>query len=113
METLLLILTFGSFLIFWIITVIFYTPASFNLKTMIDDIDRNCELTKTKAPTSWYLTNFHTIESWTIGLPKTDKYLKYEILEKTTKRIRLYRKIMAYTAPIMFICGTILLMNVE
>ncbi len=111
METLLFILTLGSLLIFWTTIVIFYTPASFNLKTMIDDIDRNGELTKIKAPIIWYLTNSHTLICWTIGLPKTDKYLKYEIVKKTTKRLRLYRKIMAYTAPIAIICGA-LLMNI-
>jgi hypothetical protein len=113
METVLLILISSSFLIFWVTTVIFYTPACFNLKTMIESINRDGELTKTKAPLSWYLTNFHTLESWTIGLPKSTKYLKYEIVTKTTSRIRLYRKIMAYTSPIMIICGIILLMIVE
>ncbi len=113
METILLILTFGGFLIFWITTVIIYTPACFNLKTMIKDINENGELTKTKAPISWYLTNMHTFESWTIGLPKTDKYLKYELVVKTSNKIRICRKIMAYTSPIMIICGFILLMTVE
>ena len=113
METILLILTFGSFLIFWVVTVIFYTPACFNLRTMIDSIDADGELTKTKAPISWYLTNFHTLDCWTIGLPKADKYLKYEKLKRTTNRIRNCRKIMAYTAPIMIVCGFILLMIVE
>ncbi len=80
---------------------------------MIEDVDKNGELTKTKAPLSWYLTNFHTLENWTIGLPKNDKYLKYDIVIKTANKIRLYRKIMAYTSPIMIICGVILLMTVE
>ena len=80
---------------------------------MIEDINESGELNKTKAPISWYLTNMHTIESWTIGLPQTDKYLKYEIVAKTSKRIRIYRKIMAYTSPIMIVCGFILLMTVD
>tara|TARA_B110000091_G_C13553277_1_gene365368 strand:+ start:125 stop:289 length:165 start_codon:yes stop_codon:yes gene_type:complete len=46
METLLLILTFGSFLIFWVTAVIFYTPACFNLQAMIDSVNKNGELTK-------------------------------------------------------------------
>lgn len=80
---------------------------------MMDSIDLDGELTKTQAPTSLYFTNFYTLDCWAIGLPKSDKYLKYDQLERTTKRIRTYRKIMAYTAPIMIICGFILLMTVE
>lgn len=80
---------------------------------MMDSIDVNGELTKTKAPISWYLTNIHTLHCWTIGLPKAEKYLKYEKLKQTTNRIRNCRKIMAYTAPIMIVCGFILLMIVE
>ena len=113
METILLILIIFSFLIFLIVIVIFYTPDCFNLRTMIDSIDCYGELIKTKAPTSWYLTNFHTLECWTISLPKSEKYLKYEIVNKTVNRIRVSRKIMAYTAPIMIICGFILLMTVK
>jgi hypothetical protein len=113
METILLILTSFSFLIFWIETVMFYTPDCFNLRTMIDSIDRDGELTKTKASTSWYLTNFHTLDCWTISLPKTEKYLKYDIVNKTANRIRVSRMIMAYTAPMMIISGFILLMTVS
>ena len=113
METILLIVTFGNFLIFWVVTIIFYTPACYNLRTMIDSIDSGGELTKTQAPTSWYLTNIHIVDCWTIGLPKSDKYLKYYQLERTTKRIKTDRKIMTYTAPVMIICGFILLMTVE
>jgi hypothetical protein len=80
---------------------------------MIDSIDRDGELIKTKVPTSWYLTNFHTFDCWTISLPKTEKYLKYDIVNKTANRIRVSRKIMTYTAPIMIICGFILLMTVK
>ena len=72
---------------------------------MMDSIDSDGELTKTKAPASWYLTNFRTLDCWTIGLPKSDKYLKYEQLKRTTNRISNCRKIMAYTAPIMIVCG--------
>jgi hypothetical protein len=79
---------------------------------MIEDIDKNGELKNTKAPLSWYLTNFHTIDSWTIGLPKTEKYLKHEVVLKTTKKIQLCRRIMAYTFPIMVICGIILFSTV-
>ena len=43
MENVLIILTFGSFLVFWVTTVIFYTPACFNLKTMIDSINKDGE----------------------------------------------------------------------
>ncbi len=113
MEITLLILTSVSFLIFWIVTVVFYTPACFNLRTMMDSIDKDGELTKTQAPTSWYFTNFHTLDCWTIGLPKADKYLKYEKIKRTTNRIRIYRRIMAYTAPVMIVCGFILSMTVE
>jgi hypothetical protein len=112
METILLIFTSVSFLIFWIVTVIFYTPACFNLRTMINSIDADGELTKTQASTSWYMTNFHTIDCWTIILPESDKYLKYEQLKWTTNRIRNCRKIMTGTAPIMIICGFILLLTV-
>ena len=80
---------------------------------MLDSIESEGGLTKTQAPISWYLTNFHTIECWTIELPKSDKYLKYKQLKRTTKRIRNYRKVMAYAAPVMIICGFILLMTVK
>tara|TARA_R110002049_G_scaffold85790_4_gene218157 strand:- start:424 stop:663 length:240 start_codon:yes stop_codon:yes gene_type:complete len=76
-------------------------------------INKEGKLTKTKAPISWYLTNFHTLDSWTIRLPTTDKYLKYEKVKSAVNRIRLCRKIMAYTAPIMIGCGFILLMTAE
>ena len=80
---------------------------------MIDSIDRDGELTKTKAPISWYLINLKTLENWTISLPKTERYLKYKIVSMTANRIKVSRKIMAYTAPIMIICGFILLMTVK
>ena len=80
---------------------------------MIDSIDADGELTKTQAPISWYLTNLHTLDCWTIGLPKADKYLRYAKLKRTTNRIRNCRKIMAYTAPILIVCGFILFMTVE
>ncbi|PCI99380.1 MAG: hypothetical protein COB15_04145 [Flavobacteriales bacterium] len=113
MENILLILTSSSFLIFWVTTVIFYTPACFNLKAMIDSINKDGALTKTKAPFSWYFTNFKTLECWTIKLPKSEKHLKYNKLAKTTVRIRIYRKIRASLAPVIIICGFILLMTVE
>ncbi len=113
MKTILLLLTIASCLILWISIVIFYTPACYNLKTMIDDIDKNGELKKTKAPISWYFTNLHTIEIWTISLPKSEKYLRFEIVEKTILQIQLHRKIMKYIAPIMIICGVTLLMITE
>ena len=78
----------------------------------MDSIDKDGELTKTQAPTSWYLTNFHTLDCWIISLPKSDKYLKYEQLKRTTNRIRNCRKIMTYAAPIMIVCGFILLITV-
>jgi uncharacterized protein YlzI (FlbEa/FlbD family) len=80
---------------------------------MIDSINKNGELIKTKAPGSWYLTNFQTLDCWTISLPKTKKYLTYEKVNKTVNRIKLCRKIMTYTAPIMIICGAILLLTVK
>jgi hypothetical protein len=91
----------------------FYTPACFNSRTMMDSIDADGELTKTQAPTSWYFTNFHTVDCWIIGLPKSDKYLKYEQLKRATNQIRNCGKIMTYTALIMIFCGFILLMIVE
>lgn len=80
---------------------------------MVEDINKNGVLTKTKAPLNWYLTNFHTSESWMIGLPNTDKYLKYDIVKKTTIKIRLCRKIITYISPIMIISAAILLMIIE
>jgi hypothetical protein len=79
MDNLALIVVFSSFLFIWIIIVIFYTPACFNLKAMIDSIKKDGKLTKTKAPLFWYITNIYTIESWTITLPKEDKYLKEKL----------------------------------
>jgi hypothetical protein len=113
MESILLIFIFVSFLTFWVTIVIFYTPACFNLKTMLDSINNDGELTKTKAPVSWYLTNFQTFDCWTISLPKTEKYLTYEKVNKTVNRIKLCRKIMTYTLPIMIICVAILLLTVK
>jgi len=80
---------------------------------MIDSINKDGALTKTKAPFSWYFTNFKTLECWTIKLPKSEKHLKYNKLAKTTVRIRIYRKIRASLAPVIIICGFILLMTVE
>lgn len=80
---------------------------------MIENINENGQLTKTKAPISWYLTNINTLKSWSIVLPTTDKYLKYELVLKTSKKIRICRKIMVYTSPIIILCGFILLMTVD
>lgn len=113
METILLIITFGSFLLIWIVMIIIYTPACFNLKTMIDSINKDGELTKTKAPFRWYLTNYYTLECWTISLPKTEKYLKYDIVSKTTNKIKISRNFLAYAALAPILCGFILLMTVR
>lgn len=112
METALLTLTFGSFLIFWIVTILFYTPACFELKNMMVSIDTKGKLPQ-KAPTSSSISHFHTIHCWTISLPTSEKYLKFEELQKITKRLRTYLKFMAYTATVMISCGFILLMTVS
>ncbi len=80
---------------------------------MINSIDKDGELTRTKAPISWYLTNFPATECLVISLPKDEKYLKYDQVNRTSKRIRKYQIIIAVTAPIMIICGAILLLTVK
>lgn len=113
MEITLWALTSCSFLIFWIVLVGFYTPDCFNLCTMMDSIDLDGELIKTRAPLKWYLTNFHTLTCWTISLPKSEKYLKYDIVNKAVKRISKSRRIMVYTGSVFIITGSILLIMVN
>jgi len=80
---------------------------------MIDSINKDGVLTNTRASGSSYLTNFQTLDCWTISLPKTEKYLNFEKVKRTVNKIKMCRKIMTYTAPIMIICGAILLLTVK
>jgi hypothetical protein len=113
MEFILIILTAISFLIFWVTTVRFCTPACFNLKTMMNSIEKDGVLTRVKAPRSWRFFNFQTLDCWEIKLPTTENHLKYKQLEIAVKRIKTCREIMVYTAPVMLVCGFILLVIVE
>jgi hypothetical protein len=83
MENTLMTITIISFLLCWLVIVILYTPSCFNLKTMIDSINYDGKLTKTKAPLSMYFKTINTLECWTISLPKDEKYLKYERVRRT------------------------------
>ncbi len=113
METVLFFITFSFVLLFSVIAIFIYTPACFDLKAMMDDIHKRGRLLHTKAPKEWYLTNLHTIECWTITLPKSDKYLQYEIVAKTANRIRLCRKIFAYITPLMLVSAVALVWMME
>lgn len=113
METALLILTSGSFLVFWITIVVFYTPSCHNLREMIDSIKQDGDLTRTKSKWMWYGRSAKTIDDWLITLPVEDKYLKYGLVQTTVNRIKIYRRIIMITAPIMVVSGTVLLITVE
>jgi hypothetical protein len=113
LQDVLLILTFGSFIAFWITAVIFYTPACHNLREMINSIDEDGELTRSKSSQALYGRSAKTVDDWLIRLPSSDKYLQYDIVKKTSNRIRTYRMLMAVLAPIMIICGAILILTVE
>ena len=113
MESTLLILTSVSFLIFFLVLVFFYTPDCFNLRVMMDSIDSDGELTKIRAPKSWYLNNIRTLDCWLISLPKSEKYLKHEQIKQATIRVRNYRKIMLYIAIGMILFGFVLLRTVK
>lgn len=80
---------------------------------MINSIDEDGDLTRTKSHQPFYGRSAKTVDDWLIRLPSSDKYLQYEIVKKTSNRIRTYRKLMAVLAPIMIICGAILLLTVE
>ena len=113
LEDVLLILSAGSFIIFWVTTVIFYTPACHNLREMINSIDEDGEPTRTKSAQPLYGRSAKTVDDWLIRLPSSDKYLQYSIVKRTSRRIRTYRMLMAILAPIMIICGAILLLTVQ
>lgn len=80
---------------------------------MIDSVDQSGELTRTKSKWVLYGRNSKTIDNWLIVLPKKEKYLKYGHVRKTVHKIKICRKIMTYSAPIMIVCGFILLMTIE
>jgi hypothetical protein len=113
MEAILLVLTFGSFLIFWVTTLFFYTPATFNLREMLDSIDETGNLTRTKAPLSAYLTNLETVDNWIMSLPTSDKYLKHDEVKDATVRVRQLRKLIYILTPIMLVGGAVLLLTVD
>jgi hypothetical protein len=106
-------ITIISFLLCWLVIVILYTPSCFNLKTMIDSINYDGKLTKTKAPLSMYFKTINTLECWTISLPKDEKYLKYERVRRTINHIRIYRKVILFLFPIAIILATFLYLNTE
>ena len=112
MEAVLIILTFGSFLTLWVTVAIFYTPSCHNLREMIDSVNQNGELTRTKSKWMWYGRTAKTLDDWIIHLPTKEKYLKYEEVQRVVYRIGMCRKVMSYTALIMIISGMILLMIV-
>jgi len=101
METFFVLLTAGSFLILWVTVLIFYTPATFNLREMLDSIDETGELTRTKAPISAYLTNIETLDNWTISIPTAEKYLKHDEVQQTTERVKKLRKVIYIVSPIL------------
>jgi hypothetical protein len=113
MENTLGVIAGISFVLFWVMVVIFYTPSCFNLKTMIDSINYDGKLTKTKAPLSMYLKNMNTLECWIIPLPKADKYLKHEILRKAINHIRIYRIVISFLLIVVIISSIILYLNTK
>jgi hypothetical protein len=113
MEAFLLVLTFGSFLIFWVTVIFFYTPVTFNLREMLDSIDETGNLTRTKAPLTAYLTSLETVDNWIMTTPTSDKYLKYDEVKRATTRIKKLRKLIYILTPIMVIGGAILLLTVD
>jgi hypothetical protein len=80
---------------------------------MIDSINYDGKLTKTKAPLSMYFKTINTLECWTISLPKDEKYLKYERVRRTINHIRIYRKVILFLFPIAIILATFLYLNTE
>ena len=101
MENFFVLLSSVSFLILGVTVLIFYTPAIFNLREMMDSIDETGELTRTKAPISAYLTNLETLDNWTISIPTSEKYLKYDEVRQTGEKVKKLRKIIYVVSPIL------------
>ena len=112
MEQILLTILIPSFLAFWIIVVILYTPACFTLRTMIDLIDEEGELKTNKI--EWSLGgNSNTVSNWLISIPTSDKYLQYDKVKTTIDKIRVYRRMIGILGPIIIICAVILTNVIE
>jgi hypothetical protein len=110
MEQILLISAFSAFLTLWIVSVVFYTPACFRLRSLIDSIDRDGEPNVIRIKSSLEYS-FKTLENWLISLPASDKYLKHHLVVRAAQRMYACRIIMSISIVILIISILILLVQ--
>ena len=77
---------------------------------MIDLIDEKGELKTNKI--KWSIGyNLHTVDNWLISIPTSDKYLRYEMVTRTIKRIQTYRTVLGISATVLVVSVLILVAN--
>src|SRR6267154_645869 len=108
MKTILLLISTLSFLSTWITAVVLYMPSCFRLRAMIDLIDKNDNLKADKI--KWSIGyNLHTVDNWLISIPTSEKYLRYELVTRTIKKINFQRTVLGISTVTLIVSALILL----
>jgi hypothetical protein len=110
MEPFLTIVTIVSFLILWVTILYYYTPATFDLREMLDSIDKDGRPKLSESPFQRIILDFEAVENWLITIPTAEKYLKFEEVRTTADRVKKYRKRIIIVSPIVLIGFLLLLL---
>jgi hypothetical protein len=113
MEEFLTIVTSVSFLVLWVTVLFYYTPATFDLREMLDSIDKDGSPKLSESPFARIILSFEAVENWLITIPTAERYLKFEEVKTTTDRVRKLRQRILVVAPIMVIGFLFLLLTVD